>query len=199
MNRKKILCLVLACVLFLSGCSSDNGRHNESIDQATYSLAGAATGALVSAGTDWGAAPIIVGLVGGSLIGAKVGRGKDKVRYAKYPELSRGFQKMSPEAREKWEEERRVQMRQWLKNEKVISLLNSSSKSATLNWTSPEDKAHYRMDVHQYEPLSDGKPINIGKTCRIFNVYKKTFNGVHTDRRAVVCKDNGKWHVLRWD
>lgn len=196
MNRKKILCLVLGCVLFLSGCSSDNGRHNQSIDQATGALVGAATGALVSAGTDWGAAPILVGLLGGSLIGAKTGRGKDKVRYAKYPELSRGFQKMSPEAREKWEEERRVQMRQWLNNEKVISLLNSSSKSATLNWTSPEDKAHYRMDVHQYEPLSDGKPINIGKTCRIFNVHKKTFNGVETDRHAVVCKDNGKWHVL---
>ncbi|MEC8882726.1 MAG: hypothetical protein VX737_05560 [Pseudomonadota bacterium] len=184
MNRKKILCLVLACVLFLSGCSSDSGRHHETIDSLGGGLVGAAFGP--------------VGALGGALIGAKRGREKDKVRYAKYPELSRGFQKMSPEAREKWEEERRVQMRQWLNNEKVISLLNSSSKSATLNWTSPEDKAHYRMDVHQYEPLSDGKPINIGKTCRIFNVYKKTFNGVHTDRSAVVCKDNGKWHVLRF-
>ena len=105
---------------------------------------------------------------------------------------------MSPEDRKKWKEERREQMRRWLNNEKVISLLNSSSKSATLKWTSPEDKAHYRMDVRQYEPLSDGKPINIGKTCRTFNVSKKTFNGVETERHAVVCRDGGKWHVLEF-
>ena len=190
--------MVLACVLCLSGCSNDSGRHHDTLDSLGSGLVGSSTGALVSAGTDWGVAPIVVGSLGGSLIGAKIGRGKDKVRYERYPELSREFQEMSPEDRREWKEERREQIRQWLNNEKVISLLNSSSKSATLNWTSPEDKAHYRMDVRQYEPLSDGKPINIGKTCRTFNVYTKTFNGVETERHAVVCRDGGKWHVLEF-
>ena len=93
MDKNKVMGLVIGCVLLSAGCSSDNGKHHETINSATDLLVGGAAGALVSGDTDWGGAPIAVGALGSFLIGASTGQKKDKIRYEKYPELSRGFQK----------------------------------------------------------------------------------------------------------